>query len=106
VSSSAAERKSILIVDDDADSRQSLREFLEYRGYQVACAEDGQVGLEQIETAEMSPGLILLDLIMPAMDGWPGPTTGDFGEVTIVVMNGDTRSCIRRGGSADQTGRP
>lgn len=68
MSPSLADDKPILVVEDDADSRESLRELLVNRGYKVICAENGQVALQHIETAEISPTLILLALSMPAMD--------------------------------------
>ena len=85
--------KAILVVEDDAASRESLREFLEYHGYKVKCAENGNVALEQIETAKISPRLILLDLSMPAMDGWTFlrciRQRCGLREVAILVISGD-----------------
>jgi CheY-like chemotaxis protein len=61
--------KTILVVDDDCDAREALSEFFKANGYAVACAENGQVALDQIETWQVPPGLILLDVQMPVMDG-------------------------------------
>lgn len=58
----------ILIVEDEADSREALSEFLEAKGYTVACANNGLAALDQLKTTK--PKLILLDLIMPLMDGY------------------------------------
>jgi CheY-like chemotaxis protein len=57
----------ILIVDDDAGLRELVRRILEKEGYTVVEAENGRVGLERMR---LSPGLILLDLMMPEMDGF------------------------------------
>ena len=58
----------ILVVEDDADIRESLREALEDAGYRVTTACHGQEGLERL--AQMArPSLILLDLMMPVMSG-------------------------------------
>ena len=57
-----------LIVDDDPGQRELLRKVLEDQGWIVAEAEDGVAGLRQV--AEKQPSLILLDLIMPQMDGF------------------------------------
>jgi signal transduction histidine kinase/DNA-binding response OmpR family regulator len=57
-----------LIVDDDADAREVLRRGLERAGWAVLEADNGRVGLERL--AEAMPGLILLDLMMPEMDGF------------------------------------
>jgi signal transduction histidine kinase/CheY-like chemotaxis protein len=60
--------KRILIVDDDAEHRRRLSRVLEGEGWQVTEAENGLVGLERL--AEARPDLILLDLMMPEMDGF------------------------------------
>ena len=59
----------ILIVDDDADVRDMLRDVLEEGGYRVAMAEDGLEALNYLG-AHPPPFLIILDLMMPVMDGW------------------------------------
>jgi DNA-binding response OmpR family regulator len=63
-----AHRK-ILIIEDDHDIRESLGEFLELEGYVVARAENGRRGIEVLESSP-DVGLVLLDLMMPIMDGW------------------------------------
>jgi len=57
----------VLIIDDEAGVRDSLRMVLEYEGYQVVEAASGQEGLERARAA--SPDLIFLDVKMPRMDG-------------------------------------
>lgn len=57
------------MVDDDSAMRQGLLQFLEDEGYSAVGAENGKRALEVLEEIE-SPGLILLDLMMPVMDGW------------------------------------
>jgi CheY-like chemotaxis protein len=59
----------ILIVDDDANAREALRELLEARGYIVVALGDGADALEHLRTSAR-PNLIVLDLLMPGMDGW------------------------------------
>jgi CheY-like chemotaxis protein len=62
-------RKQILVIEDDADIRECLMLMLESEGYRVAGAADGREGLDVL--AGMSgPCLILLDLMMPVMNGW------------------------------------
>ena len=58
----------VLVVDDDATLRELLRRILENAGYTVVEAENGRVALERLRT--MAPGVILLDLMMPEMDGF------------------------------------
>ena len=60
---------SILVVDDDADIRESLTEILGEEGYRVAGARNGREALEYLRN-ETRPSLILLDMMMPEMDGW------------------------------------
>jgi CheY-like chemotaxis protein len=57
-----------LVVDDDADLRQRLRNLLEGVGWEVDEAADGQEALARL--AKQVPGVILLDLVMPQMDGF------------------------------------
>jgi CheY-like chemotaxis protein len=61
--------KSILIVDDDVDVREMLSQFFSIEGYEVATARNGQDALEQLRKGQQAD-LILLDLMMPVMDGW------------------------------------
>jgi len=58
----------VLVVDDDPDLRTLLRRMLEREGYVVAEADNGRVALTRI--SERVPGAILLDLMMPEMDGF------------------------------------
>ncbi|HTV25887.1 MAG TPA: response regulator [Polyangiaceae bacterium] len=59
----------ILVVDDDRDIRESLQEALATRGYGVTEAVDGLDAIEQLRAAHDLPDLILLDLMMPRMNG-------------------------------------
>lgn len=59
----------ILIVDDDFDLRESLRQFLELENFEVRLASNGAEALMQLQSIEY-PALILLDLMMPEMDGF------------------------------------
>jgi len=58
----------VLVVDDDPDLRALLRRMLEREGYLVDEAENGRAALERVR--ERTPGAILLDLMMPDMDGF------------------------------------
>ncbi len=58
----------ILVVDDNPDVRLALSTPLEDEGYEVAEASDGDLGLDAAR--ERTPDLILLDLMMPRMDGF------------------------------------
>src|SRR5688572_24600390 len=58
-----------MVVDDDADIREALRDVLEQAGYGVAEAANGREALRYL-TGNPAPMAILLDLFMPVMDGW------------------------------------
>jgi CheY-like chemotaxis protein len=60
----------VLVVDDDADIRDAVREVLEEAGYTTLEASHGREALELLQRAEVKPRLLLLDLMMPTMDGW------------------------------------
>ncbi len=57
----------VLVIDDEVDIRESLREVLEDEGYAVALAADGRQGL--IELRRRKPAAVILDIIMPVMSG-------------------------------------
>jgi CheY-like chemotaxis protein len=61
--------RTILVVDDDRDVRESLREILEYEGYKAVEAANGQEALDYLRT-NPAPCLVLLDLMMPVMNGY------------------------------------
>jgi CheY-like chemotaxis protein len=62
--------KSIMIIEDDRDIRENLRLVLEGDGFVVLEANNGREGLDLLASKNISrPGLILLDLMMPVMDG-------------------------------------
>src|SRR5215204_3455639 len=59
----------ILVVEDDADAQDMVAELLRDEGYTVATANDGLEALAYLEASPTKPSLILLDLMMPNMDG-------------------------------------
>jgi CheY-like chemotaxis protein len=60
--------KTVLVVDDDPDIRDSLCEVLQDEGYRTLTAENGAAALDQLRSTG-EPCVILLDLMMPVMDG-------------------------------------
>lgn len=58
----------VLVVDDDPNILLTVRAILEFEGYRVETATNGAEGLSK--AMEIQPGLILLDMRMPVMDGW------------------------------------
>ena len=61
--------KSILVVEDNIDIQESLKATLELEGFSVFTADNGKEAIEQLEIIP-TPCLILLDLMMPVMNGW------------------------------------
>src|SRR5207245_1245951 len=59
----------VLIVEDDEDLREMMAQLLTLEGFHAATASNGREALEYLEAATC-PDLILLDLMMPVMDGW------------------------------------
>ena len=60
----------ILVVDDELRMRKLLRDFLTAKGYQILEAEDGEKAIEVFEENRNKVKLILLDVMMPKLDGW------------------------------------
>jgi len=74
----------ILVVDDDPNARDIVRMYLEAKGYRVSTAADGKEALAKLE--EVRPELVLLDVMMPGMDGW---------EVARVIKNHPQFASVR-----------
>jgi CheY-like chemotaxis protein len=78
----------VLIVEDETESRETLRDLLELEGYTVETAPNGRAALEIMATIE--PCVVLLDLFMPVMDGWQVidrlRTDGRLGKMNVLVM--------------------
>jgi CheY-like chemotaxis protein len=88
---------SVLVVDDDADIRDSIGDILELRGYEVTRAANGREALDRLRNGPR-PCVILLDLMMPVLNGWEfreqQKSDQALASVPVVVISGD--------GSTDQ----
>ena len=60
----------ILVVDDESRMRKLIKDFLAQKGYSILEAEDGEKALEVFEENKNKINLILLDVMMPKLDGW------------------------------------
>jgi CheY-like chemotaxis protein len=61
---------SILVVEDDPDIRQLLKMALEMEGHSVQTAQNGQEAWDFLNGPNQKPALMIIDLMMPVMDGW------------------------------------
>lgn len=81
-----------MIVDDEADLRETLKDLLEIYGYAVITASNGREALELLKRQDV-PCLVLLDLMMPVMNGWEflealqAERPADADELPIVVIS-------------------
>jgi CheY-like chemotaxis protein len=84
----------VLVVDDDRDIREMLVQTLEDEGYPVAAAADGAEALALLTRASRPPCLILLDLMMPGMNGWEFRAAQlqepELVEIPVVVLSART----------------
>jgi CheY-like chemotaxis protein len=80
---------SVMIVEDDRDTREMLGRFLELEGFEVHTAANGQLALEALRR-DHEPCVIILDLMMPVMNGWQfrEEQTRDprFSRIPVVVV--------------------
>ncbi len=90
----------ILIVDDDPDIVEALTMILESKKYQVATARDGIEGLAKLR--EDKPGLLILDLLMPKMDGFAvckelqDPRWSKYRDIPILILTSVREEASRR----------
>lgn len=97
----AGDAVDILIVEDDGDIREALTEVLSEEGYRVASVVHGAAALAWLR-ARAAPRLILLDLMMPVMNGWEFRETQRRDErlsaipVVVVSADGGAREAARQ----------
>ena len=90
----------ILTVDDDPDILDALTMILESKGYQVVTARDGVEALAKLETEK--PDLIILDLLMPKMDGFgvykklQEPKYAKYKDMPILILTSVREEASRR----------
>jgi CheY-like chemotaxis protein len=93
----------VLVVDDDRDIRDALTQILTEEGFEVTEAGNGQQALAEI--ARKTPDLVLLDLMMPVMNGWQVLQTlrqsAELSKLPVVVL-----SAIEAHGCADYIQKP
>ena len=85
----------VLVVDDDEDIRFAMSDTLEAEGYRVLLAEDGLDALAKLRGGGERPNLILLDLMMPNMDGGgfciAKQQDPELCSIPVVIVSADSR---------------
>ena len=99
----------ILVIDDSETERALLTSRLESSGYVVSVAPDGRAGLRALY--ELRPDLILLDVVMPGIDGWKTlELIREISDVPVIMLTGLDSEIERvrglRGGADDYVGKP
>jgi DNA-binding response OmpR family regulator len=87
---SSGTRARVLVVDDEIVMQGLLQDILSAEGYEVVIATNGQDGLERM--AALHPDLVLLDLMMPVLDGWGvlKALEGKAGVPPVIVLSAST----------------
>lgn len=92
--------KKILIIEDDKDILETLQELLESQGYLIALAENGLDALKVLRDSLQLPDLILLDYMMPEMDGasFRVEQIKDrrISEIPVLLMTADAHPDLKR----------
>jgi CheY-like chemotaxis protein len=85
-------RQFVLVVDDDPDIRESLETVLGIHGHPVATAADGSEAIELLRREPAPPCLILLDLMMPGMNGFEFraelEADPSFAHIPVIIITG------------------
>ncbi len=102
-------RTRILVVDDDAVTRELLRGMLERAGHEVREAEDGRAGLRELYSR--APDLVILDVEMPELDGWATlERIRDMSDVPVLMLTRRETELERvrglKGGADDYVVKP
>jgi len=107
------DERTVLLVDDDRAIRDTIGQLLEEEGYRVAVAANGLEALEHLREGDGGrPSLIVLDLMMPVMDGWQfreaqlrDPRLASI-PVVVLTADGNTRQKGTRMGAAAALQKP
>ena len=101
-------RKTVLVVDDDLDLRQTLREVLQDEGYTVDTAANGREALDVLRRSN-PPRVLVLDLMMPVMDGWQLldelKRDDSFAAIPVVVISA-SKTGLREAGTHEFLSKP
>ena len=106
---SAMSGKTVLVIDDSETVRATVSDRLERGGYTVASAPDGHEGLRRLY--EVKPDVVLLDVVMPELDGWRTlELIRDVSDVPVIMLTSRDSELERvrglRSGADDYVGKP
>jgi len=97
-----ASSRLVLVIEDDADFRGAIVSALEHERYEVIAAVNGKAGLELLQWG-IVPCVVLLDLMMPVMDGWTFRrrqlADAALASIPVIILSADVRA-------ADLAGSP
>jgi CheY-like chemotaxis protein len=92
-------RPTVFIIEDDLDTREMLVRFLELEGFAVESAENGKLALERLGGGSRAC-VIVLDLMMPVMDGWQFRRAQvqdeELAKIPVIVVSAAGRERIER----------
>ncbi|HVG60580.1 MAG TPA: response regulator [Hyalangium sp.] len=100
----------LLVVDDDADLRDAISEVLRDAGYEVIVATHGRHALQVLAQSDPLPGLVLLDMMMPVLDGegFLAEVRGhpQWGTLPVVVFSASVRPDLKTLGAKGWVRKP
>lgn len=102
----------VLLVEDDKDIRRNVQRLLTMEGYRVEVAGNGREALLVLQTAQELPSLIVLDLMMPVMDGFQfreqQAKDARLADIPVVIMTADghVEEKLKRAGAAAALKKP
>jgi CheY-like chemotaxis protein len=82
---------SVMVVEDEADIREGIAEWLDSLGYEIVAASNGREALQYLRTSGQQPDAILLDMMMPIMDGisfrWEQLADKSLRDIPVIILS-------------------
>src|SRR5919202_5066805 len=89
--------KSVMVVEDEPDLREMMAHLLEFEGFEAQVASNGHEALQLLKN-NLAPGVIVLDLMMPVMDGWTfrerQRRDASLANIPVIVVTAAPRSTV------------
>jgi CheY-like chemotaxis protein len=87
---------SVMVIDDDVDVRESLIDWLTSNGYETSAASNGREALKLLRAGTPAPNAILLDMMMPVMDGlsfrWEQLADPALASIPVIILSAQGHS--------------